>query len=246
MYKQKTYPALLITTAVNASANRTQMTHTGDRLNTCLQALKYWLDSDFTDIVICDGSGFDFSENIKAINLTDRKINIEILHFINNNAAVKIKGKGFGEGEIVDYALRNSEILRAHDSFAKCTGKLWVDNYRSIINNFNMTASFDFNGLFPIKQIDTRFYITSKVFYEKHLVNTHNAVDENSTYYLEHAFKDSLSSIKLASYLMLPIPKIQGWSGSQNICYTDKPLKRFLRNIRSLLIRTFQRQSNLL
>lgn len=52
---------------------------------------------------------------------------------------IELCGKGYGEGEIIEYGLKYSELLRGAAYFCKLTGRLKVEN----INRFTKLAKMD-------------------------------------------------------------------------------------------------------
>lgn len=233
----KTIP-LLLTSCIIVSAKYTALSETELRLTETIKSLEKWTTTpDIGKIVICDGSGFDITPYVH--HLKDKGIDLEVLTFKNDAAGVLIKGKGYGEGQIVNYALSHSRILSNSTAFAKCTSKLWVSNYSSCIAGFNGRFSFDFNGWLTPKFIDTRFYIAALDQYKKLLSDAHIQVDDDAGYYLEHAFKDALSGVKSLDYAMVPTPRIQGVSGSTAKSYQTSSFKSLLRDARSICVKNF-------
>ena len=43
------------------------------------------------------------------------------------------QGKGYGEGEIIEYALKNSAFLHSEREFIKLTGRITIENLDAII-----------------------------------------------------------------------------------------------------------------
>lgn len=229
---------ILITSAINVSAKQTMLTDVDVRLRLTLQSIEQWRSTPMVShVVVCDGSGFDLGPYIKNMDTEKIGANCEVVFFNNDVAKVRSKGKGYGEGEIVNYALEHSLILREAIVFAKCTGKLWVENFVDCLKRFNGLAAFDFHGKFTPNQIDTRFYIVNKEFFNLNLAVLHNHVDDSKGFYLEHAYRNGLKNTKLSSYVMTPTPKICGISGSMGTIYKYNKIKSFLRNARSEFIR---------
>jgi hypothetical protein len=228
---------VLITTAVQASAPFTRLSDPSARLRETEKGLSRWLSQPgVTHVVVCDGSGFDFRPMLRDL-CAGTPVTAESLSFANDAAMVKERGKGWGEGEIVKYALTNSRILDDFSAFAKCTGKLWVPNFSDCLKGFNGTASFDFNGWLTPKFIDTRFYIAQKDFYSRHLIDAHQKVFDSRGFYLEHAFLHALRDFSPSIYVMFPTPRIRGMSGSMAAPYAQSKMKSSLRDIRSYLVR---------
>jgi hypothetical protein len=126
---------LLITSCVSVSAPYVKLRDTHERLTLSLLSIENWLAiCPNIRIVICDGSGYDFTE-ICRTKFPEAKI--ECLFFINNKEKVAELGKGFGEGEIIDYALDHSKYIEESDFFVKCTSKLWVNNFNELFEYWN-------------------------------------------------------------------------------------------------------------
>src|SRR6267143_669388 len=112
-------PPVLLTSSVVVMDHSVTLKDPGQRVNYTLDSIEKWLNvSADIRLVICDGSGYDFSEIVKK-RFPERRI--ECLFFENNKQLVERHGKGFGEGEIIKYALRHSLFIKEADWFAKCT-----------------------------------------------------------------------------------------------------------------------------
>lgn len=215
----KSSPPLLITSAITpASSEIVELTSVEDRLNYTAEGINNWLRMlPELQIVICDGSNYDLQE---FVNTQWPHASIEVLTFSNNSMKVSELGKGYGEGEISAYALKNSKILRRSKVFMKCTSKLWVNNIVEILQNnvstqFHIKRRKNSQGLFVLTWVDTRFYIVEKRFYRRHLSRLYKTVNRKSKYYIEHAFLDRLTTLKSLPKIQFPIkPVICGVSGT--------------------------------
>jgi len=209
------------------------------RLELHLQGLRHWINTpNVTHIVICDGSNYDLTPHIKNLRCNNPKVLIECLHFQNELSKVIQYGIGFGEGEIIKYALNNSKFLSHSRFFVKCTGKLWVKNFSECLKSFNGIASFDYQGKIRPQLIDTRFYIVNKIFYKTFLSEAYKNCRDKDFYYLEHSYRDELAKIMyLYEYIMLPIPLLLGTSGHHGENYKIRYIKTMIRNIRALIIK---------
>ena len=229
---------VLITSAINVSAAKTVLTDVKARLELTLNSVQQWRETPgVSHVIVCDGSGFDLGPHISNMFSNQADVGCEVISFTNDVAGVKAKGKGYGEGEIVNYALQQSQVLKGASHFAKCTGKLWVENFASCLNGFNGLAAFDFRGNFKPVQIDTRFYIVNKEFFVANMAALHHFVDDGNGFYLEHAFRDGLKSRALSDYVMFPTPRIRGISGSMGVRLETSRTKAALRDFRSLMIK---------
>lgn len=235
----KTALPVLITSAINVSANKTILSDADQRLSKTIAAIKHWQQIPLVNtVIVCDGSGFDLSEHISTPGDRGTQAPCEFLSFHNDQAKVRALGKGYGEGEIVKFALENSSALRDSHRFAKCTAKLWLSNFPACVSHFRSRAAFDYGGRFDPVYLDTRFYLTETEFFRAHLMNAYLNVDEDRGYNLEHAYKDALRRFKLSEIAIYPTPRIFGTSGSMNTEYLPHPFKSVLRDTRSLIVKT--------
>ncbi len=231
---------ILLTSAITATAPFTKITDPFARATATLRALSRWmiLCKD-TDFVLCDGSGYELDRDFEAWPAIERS-RIEVLAFENDRDQVRLKGKGYGEGEIIRYALSNSATLKSAASFAKCTGKLWVDNYGSCRKAYNGIAGFSHFGFLKLTAIDTRFFIVQKDFFQAHLMPSYIRCDDSRGRYLENVYLDSLSVIDKKRWMLAVYPRIRGLSGTSGEEYGTNTLKRVGKNlaIRMLLAKS--------
>lgn len=228
---------VLITSAINVSADQTALTDTQLRLQLTLDAIERWRRTPgVSKVVVCDGSDFDLSPHIPEPDASGRAA-CEVLHFQNDIARVKAQGKGYGEGEIIEHALKQSVTLKASAVFAKCTGKLWVSNFSQCLKRFNGQASFDVRGLSIPNCIDTRFYLVGRDYYLSKMVHAHHLVNDPAGFYLEHAFLQKLSAVPCRDFVMWPVPVVVGISGSDGLPSMNSLGWLVVWNIRSCVLR---------
>jgi hypothetical protein len=212
---QKKVP-LVITSAVNVSAPFVKLTDPVERVSHALDAIRAWLSIDKTlAIVICDGSGYDFTLDVEK---EFPSYEIECLSFYNNSDMVASRGKGYGEGEIMMYVLNYSQIIKGAEYFAKCTSKLWVENYLDCLSSFNgvfgCEKQYRKYSLTNVIGCDTRFYITSKLFFKSSISDCYEKVNDYDGYFLEHAFADALKNSGVSNVLFTHPPIVNGISGT--------------------------------
>lgn len=221
----KTIP-LLITSAIKVSAPFVSIANADDRIRHTMDALAHWFRvAPNVPIVICDGSGFDL--NILKTARPDLDFgNVEMLSFVNAVEQVQQFGKGYGEGEIVNHAVLNSKKIKQAGCFAKCTSKLWVENYPACVAQFDSRAQllkmYDRRKL-TYEKVDTRFYISEVDFYLTHLSRCHERVNDRAGYYLEHAFADLVKTQGLRQMDFVTKPLIFGYSGSTGVFQETLP-----------------------
>ena len=230
MNKNKMIP-LLITSCVVSNAPLTVLSDSNKRLQSTMNAL--FMLSEYcreVPIVICDGSGYDFSDERELLENIFQ--NIEFLNFHNDSEGVKRFGKGYGEGQIVNFALANSEILKKYDAFAKCTSKLWLSNYFECIKVFSGRAAFLTAPFFSPDKVDTRFYIISKDFYLGKFSSIHTRVDDLNGRHLEHVFFEVIDNMPYRQVIGREIADIYGHSGSVGIHFKPSKIKNFIKKMK--------------
>jgi hypothetical protein len=241
---------ILITSSVKVSAPYTSLTNEEERAKLTLEALKKWLAIAPTyKIVICDGSNYNFSNDCKK---SFPNADIECLFFENNTSLVSEYGKGYGEGEIIEFALKNSSFLKHENFFIKCSARIWVKNFNKILISWNGIFECDLglkrnNLRVPIipYYVDTKFYIVNKNFYLKHFLNVYKNVRDKEWNFIEHEFFKSLVSInkKVGHYLVSQKPIILGVSGTYGTKYNTSRFyflkKKITHFIKSYIIKAY-------
>jgi hypothetical protein len=216
---------------------------TDQRIHYTLESIEKWL-SHGNDIrlVICDGSGYDFSGILKERFPARR---IECLSFENDSRLVEQHGKGYGEGEIISYALQHSTHLRQSNSFAKCTAKLWVDNFLECSkewNGFFLCRAF-FSNVFSFKKtnfeyVDTRFYLSGRDVYFKYFSKTHLKVGGAYGTSIEDNFKAIILENRLQHLLFRSPPVVRGVGGASGKYYRDNRIRRIKEILRSKIVQS--------
>lgn len=221
---------LLVTSAINVNAPFTILKDPSLRLNLLIDSIMKWRGY-FPNIaiVLCDGSGYDFEASEAIKKLIQNDSNFEVLSFLNDFTKVTEFGKGYGEGEIIKYALSHSQKLRGVQHFMKITGRLFCcDFYKSI----NGMLRSDFSGIALIgyklnfiprdeHAFDTRFYVVRRNFYENFLIDAYREVNDKSGNYLEYVFYKKLLMANClgAKINFLANFHIEGRSGTKNTDY---------------------------
>jgi hypothetical protein len=236
-------PPILLTSCVIVSDHSVSLKDENLRIRLTIDSMEKWLAiSPDLRLVICDGSNFDFS----GIALEKfPEADIECLFFQNNKELVAVHGKGYGEGEIVNYAIANSAYLKESDYFAKCTAKLWVENFLDCVREWNGTCLCKgyFSDVFSFKRtrfeyIDTRFYLVSKSFYSKYLASTYLNVGGERGLSLEHCFRDVILENGFGKILFNVPPVICGVGGGTGTYYKNNLKRRIKEAARLRIVRS--------
>jgi hypothetical protein len=152
---------MLITGTIKPDSNVPflQLQDKDERLKQYLWALNYLLRKGRNiNVVFCDNSGQKCPDEI--IQLAEKnKVKFEWLTFEGDTEKVVKYGKGFGEIEIINYALENSELIRECNYFIKLTGRIIVRNINMVLNSMNQKTNWFLTyGEKKVEKLDTRFY----------------------------------------------------------------------------------------
>jgi len=212
---------LLLTGAIdirNFNIPSTKITDCKERLDQYLDSIDYALThyQSISDLVFCENTNFNFDYSYLHEKAVQYGKKLEILSFKGDYIRIQQNGKGYGEGEIIAYALNNSKLLSKSESFFKLTGRLVVKNMDQIITSSPLSSYFIYHpkNIYKVSKdhIETFFYKSEKKLYLNLLMNAYKEVDELRFQYLEHIFYERLYPIKLKSFKLRP--EISGLSGT--------------------------------
>ncbi len=235
-------PPILLTSCVYISDDSVALKSAQDRVRFTLESIRKWLAvAPNSKIVICDNSNYDFSELLKQYF---PKESIESLCFVGDKKAVIARGKGYGEGEIIEYAIRNSRYILEAGCFTKSTARLWVENYQYFLKKWNGRCIFKpvFKNSFSFKPteinyIDTRFYMISLDLYMKFFQKAHQKINAESPDGIEEIFLKIVLSENIKNIFSLRYPQIYGVSGASGQYYRNSVKKNIKENLRLFLLR---------
>lgn len=232
------YIPILLTSSVVAHDKGVRLQDPTERARLAMESVLQWrVIAPHNPLVLCDGSDFDFLPLVASLPGSGP---VECLHFQNNVEAVQLHGRGYGEGEIVRHALEHSTLIRSAGCFAKCTSKLWVENFGACIQAWHrrllMKGVFD-HVFSPYKAttlayIDTRFYAMDVQTYRQHFLQAHESIRAGDGYGLEESFRDIFLDRQLQGCLMSPPPVICGVGGGTGAYYKNTHLRKIKEKLR--------------
>ena len=137
---------------------------------------------------------------------------------------IALRGKGYGEGEIIEYAFRNSGLLKEATYFCKLTGRLKVDNINKFIKWADMEGTYfwtmGLNKIWTISSgIETRFYGISTKVYKDVFADAYKEVDDKNGMWLERVFYQRYKTKSVKCQRIALYPDFSGSSGSMGIDY---------------------------
>lgn len=212
---------LLLTGCINPNGMPfTSLTDNSVRKEQYIKAINYYIQHTDFPIVFVENSNTDISDCFASTISSNR---IEVLTFYGNN--YKNRGKGYGEAEIIEYALKNSQFITSSNrqcTIIKITGRLIVENIKKIINKRfffqgNNSIAVSYNTAFTFA--DSRVIIAPINFYISFLKNKEQINDLNKKYF-EFVLSDSIKQSKNFHYFPFYVePQITGLSGSTGKAY---------------------------
>jgi hypothetical protein len=223
---------ILITSCIFPIDNSGKLSDPELRIKYTLEGLLMWRQiAPHSPIIICDSSNYDFSSHLQKLNLNG----IEQLKFFGNSQLVKKYGKGYGEGEIIEYALNHSMFMSNADSFIKCTAKLWVNNFHKCAAQWDLTKKYlgrgYFKNVFSISKpsffeyIDTRFFIATKKFFFSSMLPVYQKATNNPKGSIEYLLLEKIQEENINHFLFKCLPIIQGMSGGSAKYYKSNPYR---------------------
>ena len=192
-------------------------------------ALYFWVCQGIEQIVLADATGTNLLTEQEEAEIDKSETRVEQISYRQASEDVVKKGKGYGEGRLIEYAINNSELLAREQYFFKCTGKVYVRNFPSIaatIKTNNISSLFwrymGEDGSSREPWADCRFYYTSKSFAKSHLLPAYFESDDSARTYCEYQVHEVLNRNMKAHRGHRPL--IAGYVGATGQTYFDSSL----------------------
>ncbi len=186
-----------------------------------IEAICFYIEkTEVKNIVFCDNSAQPVNEML-CRRAKEKRKNFEWLSFQGDYQKVEELGKGYGEGEILEYVVNNSKLLKKCNYMAKITGRLKLLNINAVLRLLS-TSAFHFrsylhedNGLF----VDTRFFVARIDHFRGELVDVYKKVNDSIGFYYEYAIASRVQE-KGIMYRNFPLAlNMAGESGSTGYSY---------------------------
>jgi hypothetical protein len=125
------------------------------------------------------------------------------------------RGKGYGEGALIEFAIENSEFLKNVDNFFKCTGKIYCRNFDEILYMIqqNNIQNIFWKDLFDYRA-DTRFFYVSKEFYKNFLMPAYRKIDDRKDMTSENLVLKVINENLAPGQAVRPL--LTGYAGGTN------------------------------
>lgn len=202
-----------------------------ERLKQYVDSILFYInDTNFVNIVFCDNSNYRYSDLDMLVSAATQKgKKLEWLTFSGNSNVVKKLGKGFGEDEILQYAINNSRLLSRAKSFIKITGRIIIRNIDNVFSEIRYGQNY-FNREIAMgrKFVCTRYYCCDKEYFQRFLLNCYKGKNEYAD--IESLYFNILNGEYRNTF---EYPLFEGKAGAtgkdlENISITKRPVFNFL------------------
>jgi len=219
---------VLITTANKPAQGMQclQMTSIAKRIITAKAAVFFWAAQGIEKIVIADASNQVLLDDKEVLLLNQIGTTIEQIYYAQDESLVAVKGKGYAEAELLNFAIENSNILKNENNFFKCTGKAYCLNFKKIqelIKQENIQSIF-WKQIDPNSKqllncwIDTRFFYVEKMFFKQVILTEYLKTDERYNCAEQICFSTISQNLQTNQKLK---PVISGFCGGIDAEYID-------------------------
>lgn len=186
-----------------------------------IQAICFYIENTaIKNIVFCDNSAHPLNEML-CKKAREKRKNFEWLSFQGNTKKTEEFGKGYGEGEILEYAINNSKLINNCKYMAKVTGRLRLLNIDNVLrllfsSPYHFSSFLDkANHLF----VDTRFFVVETDCFRDEFLLAYKNVNDSNGYIYEYAIADIIQKERI-KYRSFPLAlNIAGDSGSSGYSY---------------------------
>jgi hypothetical protein len=221
-------PTILITSAIAPPPNTPmlRMTDSNMRSITTRAAVFFWIGQGQKNIVICDATESSVLSAEELATIRKLGVFIEQLAYKQDDLLLVQRGKGFAEGQLIKFAVENSQLLGRSDSFFKCTGKVFCRNFAAI---WDLIARNNIANMYwkltegsPVERnlVDARFFYTSSSDFHRLLLPAYEQSTE--TRILEYNLLLSLDGqLQRGTSLR---PQLSGFAGGTGKQYPESYL----------------------
>ena len=193
-----------------------------ERLKQYEDSIRFLLCSGaFTKVVFCENSHYG-TERLSYLTeiAGENGVELELLSFHGNEEKACIHGKGYGEGEIMDHVFSHSKLIAEEDYFVKITGRLKIDNIKSIVSRMKPQRTYFNIPNHTIRNVyDTRMYGMPVSQFKDCFLHSYDQVMDEQGIFLEVVYTKILQERNITVRNFPRYPRIVGMSGSGGAVY---------------------------
>ena len=202
------------------------------RLSDYKQSLKLWMNNKHTPkIIFCENSGFDLSplsELCKQNNPHHKKI--EFLSLDDNHFPREL-GKGYGEMRIIKHVFEKSHLIGPDTLIIKVTGRLYIAEIGTIINNIQNRPKADIYCNFKgdLSHAECYIFCSSVLFLKDYLFPRKELINDTKGVFFEHVLARAVHASLSDGYKYSILPgflDIRGINGTRGDIYTRSFISR--------------------
>lgn len=196
---------------------------TSQRLRQYEDAIQYYItNTPFSKIVFAENSGYSFQEKKyealahehgKKFEYIRRHLSSEEIHLM------QIKGKSYGEADLIDYAMKKSILIKQSDYIYKVTGRVSLRNPWQILSEGGGTRFVIKN---KIGWCNTEFFEINKKDYFHYFSNSSLLMDDYNAMNIERVWYQIIHDSKIDVRCFRRFPRLHGIIGSTNGKAYDK------------------------
>lgn len=175
----------------------------------------------FRKIVFCENSNYGVDQFQHLIEKAkENAVELETLSFQGNIGKACEHGKGYGEGEIMEYVFANSILVDEENFFVKITGRLRVDNIGDIARHLKSNNTyFNIPNREQKHMYDTRLYAMPICQFKEYFQGAYMSVYDEQGIFLENVYTDILKDNNIPVKNFPKYPRISGISGTGGMRY---------------------------
>lgn len=191
----------------------------------------------FDKVVFCENSNYGTEKLFYLTEIAgENGVELELLSFQGNEEEACIHGKGYGEGEIMEYVFSHSKLIGTEDYFVKITGRLKVDNTKAIVSRMNRQRTYFNIPNRTLRNIyDTRMYGMPIDQFKKCFLHSYEQVMDEQGIFLEVVYTQVLQEHNIKVHNFPRYPRIVGVSGSGGIIYSYTEWKCKIKDVLSYM-----------
>ncbi len=188
-----------------------------------IKALHFYLKETTAKIVFVENTGYDLSSNFLKFIDEGR---LEMITF-NGNDYDRSLGKGYGEAQIVKYAVNNSKFIKSNSTIVKITGRHCCENIVKVINWCTNKKTVYAQLILDEKKnimCDSRLFVAPRTFLMFFFLPFIEDLNDSKFFFFEHLlYRSSCEWVKCGNKFqefIFPL-KIKGVSGTSGITYKE-------------------------